>query len=113
MKLTHDEPLSYLAFNYNSRPYDKVRLDWKTGIAVADWEKIAKASNVDGISNTLRALEAELKEIHTGMLFLRAREAELRDLNEAGGGRRGSGREGGPGGSTASSPLYTPSLLQA
>lgn len=50
---------------------------------VADWEKIAKAENVDQISSTLRSLEAELREIHNGMLFLRAREAELRDLNEA------------------------------
>ena len=38
----------------------KVRLDWKTGIAVADWEKIAKADNVDKISGTLRSLEARV-----------------------------------------------------
>lgn len=61
----------------------RVRLDWKTGVAVADWEKIAKAEHVDDVSATLRSLEAELREIHEGMLFLRAREAELRDLNEA------------------------------
>ena len=61
----------------------KVRLDWKTGIAVADWEKIAKADKVDSISSTLRSLEAEMREIHNGMLFLRQKEAELRDLNEA------------------------------
>lgn len=61
----------------------KVRLDWKTGVAVADWEKIAKAGHVDDISGTLRGLEAELRQIHEGMLYLRAREAELRDLNEA------------------------------
>jgi len=61
----------------------RVRLDWKTGIAVADWEKIAKADKVDDISGILRKLEAEMREIHTGMLFLRQKEAELRDLNEA------------------------------
>ena len=36
----------------------RVRLDWKTGIAVADWEKIAKADKVDDISGILRKLEA-------------------------------------------------------
>ena len=61
----------------------KVRLDWKTGVAVADWEKIAKADKVDTISSTLRSLEAEMREIHNGMLFLRQKEAELRDLNES------------------------------
>uniref|UniRef100_A0A7S0D460 GOLD domain-containing protein n=1 Tax=Micromonas pusilla TaxID=38833 RepID=A0A7S0D460_MICPS len=61
----------------------KVRLDWKTGVAVADWEKIAKAEKVDTISSTLRSLEAEMREIHNGMLFLRQKEAELRDLNES------------------------------
>merc|ERR1712216_532496 len=61
----------------------KVRLDWKTGVAVADWEKIAKAEKVDTISSTLRSLEAEMREIHNGMLFLRQKEAEVRDLNES------------------------------
>merc|ERR1712205_5717 len=61
----------------------KVRLDWKTGVAVADWEKIAKAEKVDTISSTLRSLEAEMREIHNGMLLLRQKEAELRDLNES------------------------------
>ena len=35
------------------------------------------------VGERARALEAELREIHNGMLYLRAREAELRDLNEA------------------------------
>merc|ERR1712205_196961 len=42
----------------------KVRLDWKTGVAVADWEKIAKAEKVDTISSTLRSLEAELRDLN-------------------------------------------------
>ena len=50
---------------------------------MADWEKIAKAEKVDTISSTLRSLEAEMREIHNGMLFLRQKEAELRDLNES------------------------------
>ena len=61
----------------------KVRLDWKSGIAAADWENIAKASNVDDLQKTLRELAAEMKSIHEGMLYLRKKEAEMRDLNEA------------------------------
>ena len=56
-------------YKTNVEPEDlsrhKVRLDWKTGIAVADWEKIAKAENVDEISSTLRSLEAEPQETVT------------------------------------------------
>ena len=61
----------------------KVRLDWKGIRERRIGEKIAKADKVDSISSTLRLLEAEMREIHNGMLFLRQKEAELRDLNEA------------------------------
>eukprot|EP00242_Pyramimonas_sp_CCMP2087_P006134 CAMPEP_0198197730 /NCGR_PEP_ID=MMETSP1445-20131203/1287_1 /TAXON_ID=36898 /ORGANISM="Pyramimonas sp., Strain CCMP2087" /LENGTH=189 /DNA_ID=CAMNT_0043867085 /DNA_START=184 /DNA_END=753 /DNA_ORIENTATION=+ len=60
----------------------KVRLDWKTGVAATDWDNIAKRDKVDAMSMSLRELEAEIKEIHEGMLYFRKREEEMRDINE-------------------------------
>ena len=61
----------------------QVRLDWKTGVAATDWDNIAKRDKVDAMAMSLRELEAEIKEIHEGMLFFRKREEEMRDLNES------------------------------
>eukprot|EP00241_Pyramimonas_parkeae_P011533 CAMPEP_0114254764 /NCGR_PEP_ID=MMETSP0058-20121206/17178_1 /TAXON_ID=36894 /ORGANISM="Pyramimonas parkeae, CCMP726" /LENGTH=205 /DNA_ID=CAMNT_0001369055 /DNA_START=51 /DNA_END=668 /DNA_ORIENTATION=+ len=61
----------------------KVKLDWKTGVAATDWDNIAKREKVDAMAMSLRELEAEIKEIHEGMLYLRMREEQMRDLNEA------------------------------
>mmetsp|Transcript_16440 Transcript_16440/g.22720 ORF Transcript_16440/g.22720 Transcript_16440/m.22720 type:complete len:226 (-) Transcript_16440:115-792(-) len=61
----------------------KVKLEWKTGVAATDWDNIAKRDRVDAMAMSLRELEAEIKEIHEGMLYLRQREEEMRDLNES------------------------------
>eukprot|EP00240_Pyramimonas_obovata_P013911 CAMPEP_0118934100 /NCGR_PEP_ID=MMETSP1169-20130426/13636_1 /TAXON_ID=36882 /ORGANISM="Pyramimonas obovata, Strain CCMP722" /LENGTH=208 /DNA_ID=CAMNT_0006876965 /DNA_START=88 /DNA_END=714 /DNA_ORIENTATION=- len=61
----------------------KVKLDWKTGVAATDWDNIAKRDKVDAMAMSLRELEAEIKEIHEGMLFFRKREEEMRDINES------------------------------
>lgn len=61
----------------------KIRLDWKTGVAATDWDAIAKKDNLNDMSTELRRLEAMVKEIHQEMLFLRSREEEMRNINEA------------------------------
>ena len=53
--------LSAFLSGVNTRAYERKRKQW----------------------TTCPVAEAELREIHNGMLYLRAREAELRDLNEA------------------------------
>ncbi len=63
--------------------HHKVRLDWKTGVAVMDYEKIGKGKHVNKVADSLRRLEADLRDTHETMLWLRRREAEMRDLNEA------------------------------
>ena len=63
--------------------HHKVRLDWKTGVAVMDYEKIGKGKHVNKVADSLRRLEADLRDTHETMLWLRRKEAELRDLNEA------------------------------
>lgn len=61
----------------------RVRVDWKHGVAASEWEKLAKATDMDAFTRTLRALEADLRGVHEGMLQLRRLEAEMRDMNEA------------------------------
>jgi hypothetical protein len=59
-----------------------VALDWKTGVAAKDWASIAKKDKLDGMELELRKLEEAVGSIHSEMLYLREREAEMRDLNE-------------------------------
>ena len=61
----------------------RVRVDWKHGVAATEWKKLAKATDMDAFTKTLRALEADLSEVHQGMLSLRQLEADMRDMNEA------------------------------
>jgi len=61
----------------------RVKVDWKHGVAAVEWKKLAKATDLDAFTRTLRALESDLQEVHEGMLGLRALEAEMRDMNEA------------------------------
>jgi len=73
----------FTAKDVNTAQRTKIRLDWKTGVAATDWDAIAKKDNLNEMSTELRRLEAMVKEIHDEMLFLRTREEEMRDLNEA------------------------------
>ncbi|KAH8975841.1 hypothetical protein BDL97_01G180400 [Sphagnum fallax] len=57
-------------------------LDWKTGVGAKDWESIAKKEKLDGMQLELRQLEEAVGSIHKEMLYLRDREAEMRNLNE-------------------------------
>jgi len=59
-----------------------VALDWKTGVAAKDWASIAKKDKLDDMELELRKLEEAVGSIHNEMLYLREREAEMRDLNE-------------------------------
>jgi len=61
----------------------KIKLEWKTGVAATDWEGIAKRDHLDAMAMSLRKLEAEIKELHEGMLYMRKREMEMRDINES------------------------------
>ena len=38
---------------------------------------------MDAMAMSLRELESEIKEIHEGMLYMRRREEEMRNVNEA------------------------------
>ena len=55
----------------------------KTRSIALKWGKIAKETDVDVFTKSLRRLEADLIEVHETMLELRKLEADMRDKNEA------------------------------
>jgi hypothetical protein len=65
------------------RAKHRVSLEWKSGVAATTWGKIAKETDVDVFTKSLRRLEADLIEVHETMLELRKLEADMRDKNEA------------------------------
>uniref|UniRef100_A0A0E0CRZ3 GOLD domain-containing protein n=1 Tax=Oryza meridionalis TaxID=40149 RepID=A0A0E0CRZ3_9ORYZ len=54
-----------------------INLDWKIGIAAKDWDVIAKKEKIE-----LRKLEVAVQSIHQNMIYLKAREAEMRTVSE-------------------------------
>ena len=61
----------------------RIKVDWKHGVAAGEWKKLAKATDLDAFTRTLKSLESDLQEVHEGMLALRKLEADMRDMNEA------------------------------
>ncbi|PON81651.1 TMP21-related [Trema orientale] len=59
-----------------------VNLDWKTGIAAKDWESVARKEKIEGIELELRKLEGAVEAIHENLLYLKSREAEMRNVSE-------------------------------
>ncbi|XP_008779422.1 transmembrane emp24 domain-containing protein p24delta4-like [Phoenix dactylifera] len=59
-----------------------VSLDWKIGIAAKDWDSVARKEKIEGVELELRKLEAAVEAIHENLLYLKAREAEMRVVSE-------------------------------
>ncbi|KAK1315073.1 Transmembrane emp24 domain-containing protein p24delta3 [Acorus calamus] len=59
-----------------------VNLDWRIGIAARDWESVAKKEKIEGVELELRKLEGAVEAIHENLLYLKAREAEMRTVSE-------------------------------
>ncbi|XP_031279572.1 transmembrane emp24 domain-containing protein p24delta5-like [Pistacia vera] len=57
-------------------------LDWRIGIAAKDWDSVAKKDKIEGVEFHLTRLEASVKAIHDNLLFLKHREAEMREVSE-------------------------------
>lgn len=63
-------------------PSMTVDLEWKTGVNAQDWAQIAKKEKLDGMGLELRKLEEAVHSVRDEMVYFRAREAEMRTLNE-------------------------------
>lgn len=59
-----------------------VSLDWKIGIAAKDWDSVARKEKLEGVELELAKLEGAVSAIHENLLYLRAREAEMREVSE-------------------------------
>ncbi|THU48879.1 hypothetical protein C4D60_Mb06t03650 [Musa balbisiana] len=59
-----------------------VSLDWKIGIAAKDWDSVAKKEKIEGVELELTKLEAAVQAIHENLLYLKSREAEMREVSE-------------------------------
>ncbi|RID80816.1 hypothetical protein BRARA_A03452 [Brassica rapa] len=59
-----------------------VSLDWKMGIGTKDWDAIAKKEKIEGVELELRKSAERVFEIRANILFLRFREASMREINE-------------------------------
>ncbi|CAO2040551.1 unnamed protein product [Urochloa humidicola] len=59
-----------------------VNLDWKIGFATKDWDAIAKKEKIEGVELELRKLEVAVQAIHQNLIYLKAREAEMRTVSE-------------------------------
>lgn len=59
-----------------------VNIDWKTGIATKDWDSVARKEKIEGVELELRKLEGVVEAIHENLLYLKSREAEMREVSE-------------------------------
>ncbi|ETW07128.1 hypothetical protein H310_01760 [Aphanomyces invadans] len=69
---------------FNSNEYNvRVSLDFKHGVEAKDYSEIAKREHLMPVEKELRKLEDTVDEIHREMLYMREREAAMRDTNES------------------------------
>ncbi|KAI3513422.1 hypothetical protein L1887_20754 [Cichorium endivia] len=59
-----------------------VSLDWRIGIAAKDWESVAKKEKIEGVEFELRKLEGAVEAIHENLIYLKNREADMREVSE-------------------------------
>ncbi|XP_057973407.1 transmembrane emp24 domain-containing protein p24delta3-like [Malania oleifera] len=59
-----------------------INLEWRTGIAAKDWESVARKEKIEGVELELRKLEGVVEAIRQGLVYLKDREAEMREVSE-------------------------------
>ncbi|TKY56176.1 Transmembrane emp24 domain-containing protein p24delta3 [Spatholobus suberectus] len=64
-----------------------VSLEWKTGISAKDWESVAKKEKIEGVELELRKLEGAVEAIHGYLIYLKDKEARMREVSERTNGR--------------------------
>lgn len=58
-------------------------LDWRTGIAARDWDSVARKEKIEGVELELLKLEGAVQAIHDNLMYLKDREAEMREVSES------------------------------
>lgn len=59
-----------------------IDIDWKIGITAKDWDSVAKKEKIEGVEFELRKLEGIVNAIHENIIFLKEREAKMREVSE-------------------------------
>ncbi|KAJ4898246.1 Transmembrane emp24 domain-containing protein p24delta6 [Raphanus sativus] len=60
-----------------------VSLDWKVGIRTKDWDAVAKKEKIEqGVELELRKSAERVNEISANIIYLRIREASMREIND-------------------------------
>ncbi|KAL2339807.1 hypothetical protein Fmac_007747 [Flemingia macrophylla] len=57
-------------------------LEWKTGISAKDWDSVARKEKIEGVELELRKLEGAVEAIRDNLIYLKNREAEMREVSE-------------------------------
>ncbi|CEG35877.1 transmembrane emp24 domain-containing protein 10-like [Plasmopara halstedii] len=68
--------------NNNDKPM-RVMLDFKHGVEAKDYTEVAKREHLMPVEKELRKMEDTVEEIHREMLYMREREATMRNTNES------------------------------
>ncbi|KAF0700968.1 Aste57867_8538 [Aphanomyces stellatus] len=68
--------------NSNDRPV-QISFEFKHGVEAIDYSDVAKKEHLMPVEKELRKLEDTVAEIHREMLYVRDREASMRDTNES------------------------------
>ncbi|KAF7829845.1 transmembrane emp24 domain-containing protein p24delta3-like [Senna tora] len=89
---TTTESGNYLACFWLDRQHQEaatttLSLEWKTGISAKNWETVAKKEKIEGVELELRKLEGAVEAIHENLIYLKDREAEMREVSERTNGR--------------------------
>ncbi|KAL3751579.1 hypothetical protein ACJRO7_012416 [Eucalyptus globulus] len=78
-----DYTACFWAPDHNPQATMTVDFDWRTGMATKDWSNVAKKGQVDGMELELKKLYETIDSIHNEMFYLREREEEMQELNQA------------------------------
>ncbi|RLN59797.1 hypothetical protein BBJ29_003920 [Phytophthora kernoviae] len=68
--------------NSNDKPV-RVMMDFKHGVEAKDYTEVAKREHLMPVEKELRKMEDTVDEIHREMLYMREREAMMRNTNES------------------------------
>ena len=81
---TADEAGPYeVCFYNNNEKSTRVMLDFKHGVEAKDYSEVAKKEHLAPVEQELRKMEDTVDEIHKEMLYIREREAAMRNTNES------------------------------
>jgi hypothetical protein len=75
--------LCFTTKDYATAQRTRVKMSWRSGASATDWEAVARKENLNAIQTEMRKLEKTVHDIHVELQYIRRKEEEMRDVNEA------------------------------